>query len=229
MAASSTNTCGAAGRKARLRNLLPLLTTALVLASANLVATPVHCAVAGANGAAPLFIVKDGNSAAVIVSSELAGPGERRAAEDLAKYVRLMTGATLPIVSPAEAKAMGAGARASIWLGRAALGSNPRLAERLQSVVKKKPLYRADGIALLREGNNLFVAGANDESHYYAVAELLRAWGMRWFMPGDFGECAPEERDLAVGSLSFFTLRPSKPAPSASLGLAPPPACRNSS
>ena len=202
---SPTQTNGAAGRKAQLFRLLRLLATALLFAFAHVVATPASAAIAGGEGA-PAFIVKDGKSAAVIVASEPAGPAERRATEDLAKYVKLMTGATLPIVSPAEAKATGASA--SIWLGRAALEANPRLTERLRSIVKKKPLYRADGIALLREGNNLYIAGGNDESHYFAAAELLRAWGARWFMPGDFGECVPEERDLSVGSLNLFYAPP---------------------
>src|SRR5208283_4605571 len=133
--------------------------------------------------------------------SPQAGPNEQHAAEDLAKYINLMTGVSVPIVSAADAKTMLSSARPAIWVGRAALDANPRLAERLQGTLKKKPILRADGIALLREGNKLFLAGANDESHYFAVAELLRAWGVRWFMPGDFGECVPRETSLSVGAL----------------------------
>jgi len=31
----------------------------------------------------------------------------------------------------------------------------------------------------------------------------LRAWGVRWFMPGDFGECVPDETQLTVGDLDY--------------------------
>ncbi len=47
----------------------------------------------------PLFIVKDGKSDAVIVSSPQAGRYEQKAAEDLAKYIKIMTGAVVPIVT----------------------------------------------------------------------------------------------------------------------------------
>ena len=170
--------------------------------------TPAVCAVAGAESASPVFLVKDGKAGVVIVRSPQAGPNEQHAAEDLVKYVNLMTGVTVPIVSAAEAKTLLSSSRPVIWLGRAALEANPRLAERLQATLKRKPVLRADGIALLREGNKIYLAGSNDESHYFAVAELLRAWGVRWFMPGAFGECVPEQSELAVGDLDLLYAPP---------------------
>jgi len=176
---------------------LRLFAIAFLVASA----APALCAVAGMESPSPLYIVKDGKSGAVIVRSPQAGPYERKAAEDLAKYINLMTGAVVPIVSGAEANAALFSSQPLILLGRAALEAKPPLAERLQAILKKKPILRADGIGLSREGNKLYVAGSNDESHYFATAELLRVWGVRWFMPGAFGECVPEHRDLAVGDL----------------------------
>ena len=56
---------------------------------------------------------------------------------------------------------------------------------------------------LRREGNRVYLAGNNDLSHYFAVAELLRRWGCRWYMPTEFGECIPERRDLKIGDLDY--------------------------
>ena len=195
-------------RSDELLKLLRLLALAFFAASASLIATPAPGAVAGTEGVSPLFIVKDGKAGVVIVRSPQADPIEQRAAEDLAKYINLMTGAPVPIVTAADAKTLLSSQRPAIWVGRAALEANPRMAERLQATVKQKPVLRADGIALLREGNKVFLAGSNDESHYFAVAELLRAWGVRWFMPGAFGECVPEQTELAVGDLDIFYAPP---------------------
>ena len=195
-------------RSDELLKLLRLLALAFFAASASLIATPAPGAVAGTEGVSPLFIVKDGKAGVVIVRSPQAGPIEQHAAEDLAKYINLMTGAPVPIVTAADAKTLLSSQRPAIWVGRAALEANPRMAERLQATVKQKPVLRADGIALLREGNKVFLAGSNDESHYFAVAELLRAWGVRWFMPGAFGECVPEQTELAVGDLDIFYAPP---------------------
>ena len=60
---------------------------------------------------------------------------------------------------------------------------------------------RADAIVARRQGNRIYLAGANDDCHYYAVADLLRRWGCRWYLPGEFGECIPRQAKLAVGEL----------------------------
>ncbi|MFT5258937.1 MAG: hypothetical protein ACI9J2_000876 [Saprospiraceae bacterium] len=48
-----------------------------------------------------------------------------------------------------------------------------------------------------------FIAGNNDEAHYFAVAELLRQWGCRWYMPTEFGKFVPEHRSLSIGQLDY--------------------------
>jgi hypothetical protein len=60
-----------------------------------------------------------------------------------------------------------------------------------------------DGILLRREANRVYIASNDDEAHYFAAAELLRRWGVRWFMPGEFGECVPDEQELTIGSLDY--------------------------
>jgi hypothetical protein len=194
------------GRKAPWKSALSRLLTALFcMTSASVLASRAFCAVAGAQGATPpLFIVDKGKSDAVIVQSPQAGPHERRAAGDLAKYIKMMTGVAVPIADTAEARdAALASGGPLLLLGKAALAAKPQLAGHLQSLLKKQPFLRADGIILSREGNKVYLAGSNDESHYFAAAELLRGWGVRWFMPGAFGECVPEETSLAVGDLDL--------------------------
>jgi len=60
-----------------------------------------------------------------------------------------------------------------------------------------------DAIKLKRIASSIFLCGSNDESHYYAVAELLERWGCRWVMPGEFGEVVPKKKILTIGGLNI--------------------------
>ena len=108
-----------------------------------------------------------------------------------------MSGAELPIASRPPP------GQAAIFVGRAAFDAEPSLADRLAEVVKRSPLVQADAIVVRRRGSRLYVAGANAESHYFAVSWLLQQWGCRWYMPTAFGEVVPEQSDLAIGALDF--------------------------
>ena len=165
--------------------------------------------VAGTPGDNPLAIVSRGTSSTVIVSSPQAGPWEKNAIADLQKYIGQMTGVTLQIAATEESNTAAlANGQPLLIVGEAARKVKPELYERLQSILKTKPFFRADGILLQREGERVYLLGSNDESHYFAVAELLRAWGVRWFMPGEFGECVPEESELAVGDFDLVYAPP---------------------
>ncbi len=170
---------------------------------------PAFAAIAGAPGSNPLAIVSRGVSRAVIVSSPQAGPHEKRAARDLQQYIGLMTGVA-PFIADTDASTAAAltSGLPLLIVGEAARRVHPQLFERLQNVLKKQPFFRSDGILLKREGERVYLLGANDESHYFAVAEFLRAWGVRWFLPGEIGECVPEESELAVGDLDLVYAPP---------------------
>lgn len=172
---------------------------------AEMTSTPAVSATAGTPGSNRLLIVNRGKTDATIVLSPEAGRFERHAAEDLAKYIEAMTGVSLPIYSTDDISAALTSKRQLLIIGQNVFAAKPELKNRLAAVLKQKPLLRADGIVLLREGNRVYLAGSNDESHYFAVAELLRAWGVRWFMPGPFGECVPEESELSVGDLDIVS------------------------
>ncbi len=165
-----------------------------------------HCfaAVAGKAGDSDLVVAARGKSAATIVVTPDAGQHEQQAAADLAKYIEMMCGAK-PLVANTQdaiAKVLKSDA-AAVLVGQAALKAKPDLRDALRRVAKKDAIIRTDAIVLRREGNRVFLAGNNDRAHYFAVAELLRRWGCRWYLPTEFGECIPDENELKVGTLDY--------------------------
>src|ERR1043165_2378228 len=149
--------------------------------------------------AADLVIAENGASTAVIVVAADAGRWEARWARERGRVIALMSGATGPVVAPDKAPADGT----VIRIGSAAIAAKPALKERLAAVAKAAPVVRADAIVVQRDGRQLYLAGSNDDSHYYAVAHLLQQWGCRWYVPTDFGECIPERASIRVGDVDL--------------------------
>ena len=169
----------------------------------------VEASTAGAPASNELAIVANGKSAAIILRAANAGKWERAAAEDLVHYIAEMTHATVPVADTPEAIASALESdKPLIILGQEALALKPELNQRLKSALKPAPTIRSDGIALVREKNRIYVTGNNDEADYFAAAELLRRWGVRWFMPGEFGESVPNEPSLSVGDLDYLYSSP---------------------
>ncbi len=143
-----------------------------------------------------LVIADEGKSAASVVVSAEAGEWEKRAADDLSRYIELLSGAKVPVANkPGEG--------INLFVGQAAIAADPSLKAALAKVTKPQPVLRADAIVLRRAGQRVFLAGTNDESHYYAVSELLKRWGCRWYLPTEFGECIPEQPHLAINELEY--------------------------
>ncbi|MDU9048410.1 MAG: DUF4838 domain-containing protein [Candidatus Electrothrix sp. Rat3] len=151
-----------------------------------------------------LVIADKGNASAVIVVAEQAGPNELLAAEDLAKYIEMMSGATPTIAKTPETIAVALkGKQPLIIIGQEALKADKSLVAALKKPVTVKGLLRSDAIVLRRKDNRVYLAGSNDLSHYYAVIELLRRWGCRWYLPTEFGECIPKQPRLTLGELDY--------------------------
>lgn len=91
----------------------------------------------------------------------------------------------------------------ALVVGQIAMQARPELAGELAQAAKKNPVLRADAVVLKRDGNRLYIAGSNDDSHYFAVSQLLQLWGCRWYLPSEFGECIPRHRSLKVGELNL--------------------------
>jgi hypothetical protein len=177
-----------------------ICTASLILIMA--LAGPASGQVAGRSGEDDLVIAAGGKTTAAVVVAPNAGPWEKHAATDLAKYVGLMAGAAPKVIDTADGAAAALQGDAPLFIvGRAALQAQADLKDGLAKVAKPNPLLRADAVVLRRDKNRVYLAGTNDDSHYYAVAALLRMWGCRWFVPGEFGECVPRHARLAVGAL----------------------------
>jgi hypothetical protein len=189
-------------KDAVMRNCLTSLACAGFLVV--IAATECSAATAGKPGGDELVVAAGGQTKAVVIVSPKAGKHEKQAADDLAKYIELMCGTRPAVANTQQAiQAALAGKQPLLVVGQEAMKAQPQLRGALSAVLKKNPHLRTDGVVLRREGNRVYLAGNNDTSHYYAAAELLRGWGCRWYLPTEFGECIPNERNLKVGELNY--------------------------
>jgi len=164
--------------------------------------SPCLAATAGQADGRELVIAAGGKTEAVVLVSPQAGRWERRAAADLAKYVGLISGGRPAVADTRQSIDAAIRSQAPLLVvGQEVFRLQPDLRPELEAVLKKKPLLRTDGILLRRVGRRVFLAGNNDAAHYFAVAELLRRWGCRWYLPTEFGECIPQDPMLKVGVL----------------------------
>ncbi len=151
-----------------------------------------------------LLITDRGKTTAVIVVSSKAGAEEQLAAQDLAKYIQQMSRAKPEIVSDPNLIREILKRKTPVFLiGQEALKADKSLAATLKKSITVKGILRKDAIVLKRSKNRIYLAGSNDASHYYAVAELLRRWGCRWYMPTEFGACIPRKNRLTIGELDY--------------------------
>src|SRR5207302_2424850 len=63
---------------------------------------------------------------------------------------------------------------------------------------------KEEGFAIVAKGDRLVLAG-NDAGPYhgteYAASEFLERLGVRWFMPGEFGEYYPKRPTIEVADV----------------------------
>ena len=118
------------------------------------------------------------------------------AARDLQHYIEKMSGAKLPVV--ADDGPIPGGTR--IFVGRR--GPTAKYERTIPSGLTN--LREEEGYAIITDPGTLVLAG-NDEGPYhgteYAVGFFLHRHGVRWYMPGDFGEVIPKQTTVAVGTI----------------------------
>ena len=121
---------------------LPLFLLVLLATSAS----PAVAATAGKSGDDDVLVARGGRTTAVVVVAPNAGKFEKRAADDLVKYVGLMSGARPRLASErAEIDAALKGKEPVLIVGSEALRIDPTLARAVKGVLKKDPHLRTDG------------------------------------------------------------------------------------
>jgi hypothetical protein len=151
-------------------------------------------------------LAQEGQPKATIVIAAAAGDKVKLAANELQRYVERISGARLPIVSDAEKPT-----------GPLVLVGPSKLTENLKPPITSglSPARREEGYVISCRDGRLVLAG-NDQGPYhgteYAVYDLLHRLGVRWYMPGDYGEIVPKLttvscREMAVSEKPDFIVR----------------------
>ena len=144
----------------------------------------------GIASAAALELASGGQATCVIIQAVAASPADVYAAEELAEYLRQVTGATFSVVSEAAQTAgprliVGPGALSRSILGR-------RTVDRLG----------AEEFLVRTVGSDLLLVGGQPRGTLYAVYHFLdRVVGIRWWAPG--ATYVPKNPNLAVEALNL--------------------------
>ena len=114
-------------------------------------------------------LVRDGRSRHTIVVSDHAPPAERRAAEELQRYIREITGAHLPLAGDSRPVR-----------GPMVLIGRSRLLARISPALPPGDLG-PEGFIIETRGPHLVIAGGGQRGTMYGVCEFLERLGVRWF------------------------------------------------
>ncbi len=144
----------------------------------------------------PMYIVEDGDSDFVIVTSDSPDDCIMTAVSELQTYVEKLSGAELEHVKESD---FSVGDKA-IVVGETELES--------QITQVDRDSIGADGFMLYSDGTYLLIAGGDSRGTLYGVYTLLEEYfGVRWFTPTL--EVVPESDDLVVDAALNRVVRPS--------------------
>ena len=135
-------------------------------------------------GAKEVYLFRNGKSAYEIIVSNAASGAEKKAASELQKYLKEMTGFTLPILTDNTREE----GKTEILIGK----TNR---ENGDFVIDRKTLG-ADGFQILTSGKRLAITGGGDRGTLYGVYSLLESFGCRFFAVGV--ESIPKVKKLTV-------------------------------
>jgi hypothetical protein len=141
-------------------------------------------------------LVENSKPLATIVIAPDANEKVRHAADELRTYIEKISGARLAVTSDTQ-KIDGA----LILVGHSAL--TDALAIDIPSSLTSG--RRDEGFVIVCKDNRLVLAGNNREPYHgteYAVYDFLRSLGVRWFMPGEYGEIVPRSATIRVPEMS---------------------------
>ncbi|MDO8587516.1 MAG: DUF4838 domain-containing protein [Armatimonadota bacterium] len=176
-----------------------------------------------AASAATFTLVKNGKPACCIVTAEKPSDNARLGAKELQTSIEKISGARLEIYTDADA---------NIPTGSRILVGRSRLTDAIPDLKIPEgitPAFREEGYIVRSTGDTLVLAGNDTEvgdspespprctnpcvasignamylGTRYAVCDLLNRLGVRWFMPGEYGEVVPKSANLRIPELSLI-------------------------
>ncbi len=146
---------------------------------------------------ADLTLVRDGQPQATIAIAAGAGDKVKVAATDLQTYLEKMSGAKLPLVTDDQQPT-----GPLVLVGPSELASQMGVTIPAGVTAER----REEGFVIVCRGNRLLLAGNNDGPYHgteYAVYEFLNRLGVRWFMPGEFGEVVPQQATITCPEMAL--------------------------
>ncbi|HVF11262.1 MAG TPA: hypothetical protein VNA16_10685, partial [Abditibacteriaceae bacterium] len=129
-----------------------------------------------------------------IISISGKHPALRFAAQELARHLKLATGATVPVVAASRAGA----AKVAFRLG---------VCDDL-NIAAPADLGDGDWICLRPDGDGMILSGSNPRSVLFAVYRYLREIGFRWIRPGRHGMIVPR-LSTPIETVALIEERPS--------------------
>ena len=141
-----------------------------------------------------LYLV-NGRQQATIVLDAHASFIEQYAAQELQRAVQIMSGATLSIITTGKTVS-----------GPTIIIGTPVTTTKVLNRAKLLKLNGVDDeqIAVLREGNTLYLAGKSPRAALYATYTFLQdVLGVRWFWPGKSGEFIPERKIIRIARVDI--------------------------
>jgi hypothetical protein len=148
------------------------------------------CNLSRTASAADMALVEQGQPRATIVIAAKASPKAATAAAELQFYVERLSGARLPVVGDT-----------TFPDGPLVLVGASRLTAALDIPLPSgvTPARRDEGYVIWCRDHRLVLAGNDDGPYHgteYAVYDFLDRQGVRWYMPGAFGEVVPTRRTI---------------------------------
>lgn len=144
----------------------------------------------------PMYLVEDGESDFVIVTSDSPDECILTAVGEMQKYVKAISGAELEHVTESELED---GAKA-IVIGETELEDGITNVDR--------EAIGADGFLLYSDGTYLLIAGGDSRGTLYGVYTMIEEYfGVRWFTPTL--EVVPESKDIVIDAAINRTVQPS--------------------
>lgn len=133
-------------------------------------------------------MIIDRSTPASIIISEQATETEQFAAQELRKYIALMTGMDIPVKGEKE------DVKGVIFC----VGNNKYTGEYLSGFDNSVTGPGTDSFVIKSGNSRIILVGGGDRGTLYSVYEFLEQQGCRWFMPGKLGEVVPVKGKIII-------------------------------